>query len=125
MSDIPLLVEILSQTLSCIARIERRFQGIDCPEDFLADNEGIDRLDGIGMMLISIGENLKKFEASGGRLFLDKHPEIDWKGVKGIRDFLSHHYFDLDVEVVFETCKSRIEPLKQALGSIRSELLNL
>lgn len=75
------------------------------------------------MMLISIGENLKKFEASGGRLFLDKHPEIDWKGAKGVRDFLSHHYFDLDVEVVYAICKDRMEPLKQALVAISCELV--
>jgi hypothetical protein len=34
------------------------------------------------MMLIAIGESLKKFERSGGKALMDQHTEIDWKGAK-------------------------------------------
>ena len=30
------------------------------------------------------------------------------ENVKGIRDILSHHYFDLDAEVIFNICKKDV-----------------
>ena len=74
------------------------------------------------MMLISIGECLKKFEKVGGKELLDQHPHIDWKGAKGIRDFLSHQYFDIDTEIVFAICKHHIQSLKEAIIDIEKQL---
>ena len=71
MSDPTLLQEILLQITDCIQRIERRFAGIKSASDFINSEEGIDRLDGIGMMLIIIGESLKKFERAGGKALLE------------------------------------------------------
>ncbi len=68
MSDRALLAEIISQILEGISKIERRFSGINSPEDFLAD-DGLDRLDAIGMMLIAIGESLKNFEKKVAKNF--------------------------------------------------------
>jgi uncharacterized protein with HEPN domain len=122
MSDRLLLAEILNQILVGIGRIERRFSGMQSPDDFLKDEAGLDRLDGIGMMLIAIGESLKNFERAGGDSLMAKHPEVDWKGAKGVRDFLSHHYFDLDAEVVFQICRDRIQGLRQAIEAMQLEL---
>jgi hypothetical protein len=35
---------------------------IRSPDDFLNSNDGLDRMDGIAMMLIAIGENIKKID---------------------------------------------------------------
>jgi uncharacterized protein with HEPN domain len=122
MSDIPLLREILLQIQEGIRRIERRFKGIASAQDFLRSEENIDRFDAIGMMLIAIGESLKKFERVGGKSLMEKHPEMDWKGAKGVRDFLSHHYFDLDAEVVFAICRDRIPEMKKTIQAMHKEL---
>ncbi|MGE4296224.1 MAG: DUF86 domain-containing protein [Campylobacterales bacterium] len=122
MPDRALQIEILAQLLEGVGRIERRFAGIRSADDFLATEAGIDRLDAIGMMLIAIGESLKNFEHSGGKTLLDRHPEVDWKGAKGVRDFLSHHYFDLDAEIVFVICSRYIGGMKTALLSMQKEL---
>ena len=98
MSDTELLIEIVGQILEGIRRIERRFQGIESANDFLKNDDGLDRLDAIGMMLIAIGESLKVFERSGGQTLLDRYDDVDWTGAKGLRDFLSHQYFDLENE---------------------------
>ncbi len=122
MSDARLLRELLDQALEGIRRIERRCDGIHSADDFLRNDEGLDRLDGITMMLIALGEIVKKFERMAGPEPLAQHPEIDWKGVKGVRDFLSHHYFDVDAEVVLVICKERIAPLKRAITAMREKL---
>jgi hypothetical protein len=52
MSDAALTREILCQILEAAKRIERRFSTIQSPDDFLAGDEGLDKLDAICMMLI-------------------------------------------------------------------------
>ena len=47
-------------------------------------------LDSIAMMLIAIGENLKKIDNQTEGEFLKLYPSVDWKGAKGLRDILSH-----------------------------------
>jgi len=39
-----------------------------------------------------------------------------------IRDFISHHYFDLDAEVIFNICQTHIQPLLTTLAKIRADL---
>jgi len=122
MSDRELVREILSQILDAVARIERRFASIGFPDDFLSSDEGIDRLDGICMMLITIGESLKNLDkVTDGSLF-SRYPEVDWKGAKGIRDIISHHYFDIDAEVVFSVCKERLPGLSNAVKAMAKEI---
>jgi len=122
MPDAALQQEIIDQLLEGIRRIERRFQGTNTSDELIADDAGLDRLDAIAMMLIAIGEGLKNFERIGGKSKMNQYQHIDWKGAKGLRDILSHHYFDLDAEIVFDVCKNRIPDLKQALIQIRKEL---
>jgi uncharacterized protein with HEPN domain len=117
-----LIHTILSQILEASERIKRRFSGIHSPDDFLKSDDGIDRLDAICMMLITIGESLKYLDKiSGGELF-ENYPEVDWKGAKGIRDIISHHYFDVDAEIIFSVCKERLPLLMQMVLKMKEEL---
>ena len=74
------------------------------------------------MMLIAIGENLKNFDKISGGMILSQYLEMDWKGAKGMRDIISHHYFDEDAEVVFFICKDRIPFLLETLKRIKDSL---
>ena len=111
MSNTALIHEILSQILMAAQRIERRSTLIQTPDDFLNSEEGVDKLDGICMMLIAIGESLKNLDKITDGALLQKYPEIDWKGAKGVRDIISHHYFDLNAEAVFGICRKHIPAL--------------
>ncbi len=124
MSDRELLQEVLCQIAEAIDRIERRFAGIQSPEDFMQSDEGIDKLDGIAMMLIWMGESIKNLEKVGGRDLLNAYPEVDWKGAKGTRDILSHHYEDVDAEVVFYICDRHLSPIKTAINAMIQQLEN-
>ena len=101
MFDTELINEILSQILTAAYRIKRRFQDIFEPDDFLVSDAGIDKLDAICMMLIAIGENLKNLDKVTDGKFLVKFPEVDWKGAKGMRDIISHHYFGNTAKLTF------------------------
>jgi len=72
--------------------------------------------------LIAIGEGVKKIDKiTKGSLF-SKYPQIDWKGVKGMRDIISHHYFDVDAEIIYEVCKNKIPELKDVILRILTDL---
>lgn len=122
MFDKELVHEILSQILTASYRIERRCKDIIEPDGFLDSDEGLDKLDAICMMLIVIGESLKNLDRVTDGKFLAKFPEVDWKGAKGMRDVISHHYFDLNAEVVFSICKDRIPGLIETTKKMKNSL---
>lgn len=122
MFDKELVREILSQILIAANRIERRSAGVGKPDDFLASDEGLDKLDAICMMLIAIGENLKNLDKITGGTLLTRYSEVDWKGAKGMRDIISHHYFDLNAEVVFTICRERLPSLIKAITKMKDRM---
>ena len=122
MFDKELAHEILDQILTAANRIERRSETISQPDDFLISDESLDKLDAICMMLIAIGENLKNLDKITDGTLLPQYPKVDWKGAKGMRDIISHHYFDLNAEVVFAICKERIPGLITTLKRMKDNL---
>ena len=67
------------------------------------------------MQLIAIGEGLKKLDKITNNSLLPKYPEINWKGAKAMRDIISHHYFEIDAEIIFEVCQNKIQPLSNTI----------
>lgn len=118
-----LLLELFLEIDEAIRRIERRFADINSPNDFIDNDNGLDRLDGISMMLISISENIKRIEKIAGTSFLNQYPDIPWSSIKGIRNILAHDYFNIDAEEIYKICSSDLEPLRQVLARIRGENL--
>ena len=99
--DLELVREILRQILWSAQTIARRFEPITSPNSFVASDEGLEKLDAISMQLIALGENVKNLDKVTGGSLLSQYPQIEWKRVMGMRDILSHHYFDIDSEVVY------------------------
>jgi len=53
------------------------------------------------MQLLVIGETLKKLDKITEASLLPNYPQIDWKKAKGLRDIISHQYFDMNAEAIF------------------------
>lgn len=122
MCDNALLVEQLRQVLSALERIPRRMEGIRSPADFLANAEGQDRLDAICMMLVACGEAFKRMDAKTEGKLLSQYPEIEWAGVKGVRDVVAHGYFDIDAEEVYAICADDVPGLIETVRRMISDL---
>ena len=122
MSDPELVIEILTQIDGAIDTVRNRFVRIYTPDDFLTSEAGLEKLDGICMKLIAIGESVKNVDKHTNSELLPAYPEIDWKGVKGVRDIISHHYFDLDAEEIFEICKTHIPTLHATIKQMIADL---
>ena len=111
MFDKSLIREKLEQIQDALTRIQRRFSTVQSPEDFLCNDENMDKLDAIAMMLIAIGESFRKIDLETDGQWLSNYPEIDWSGVIGIRHVLAHDYFDIDAEQIYKTCQRDIPQL--------------
>jgi len=120
--DRELVLEILSKMKNSLETILYRFEPIERVEDFTDSPWGMEKLDSICMQLIATGEGVKKIDKlTKGSLF-PKYPQIDWKGIKGMRDIISHHYFDVDAEIIYEVCKNKIPELKDVILRILTDL---
>lgn len=102
--------------------ILQRFNAIHTSDDFLADENGLEKLDSISMRLIAIGEGFKNVDKLTDNSLLVNYENIPWKNVKGIRDVLSHHYFDLDAETIYDVCDNHLEELLKVTREMIVEL---
>lgn len=54
--------------------------------------------------------------------FKGKYHEVPWADIIGMRNKLIHHYFGVDLEIVWKTIKEDIPDLKQKILRIKKEL---
>jgi hypothetical protein len=54
---------------------------------------------------------------------LSEYPEIEWKKVKGLRDIISHQYFDINVEAIFDVCQKKLPELRLVIDKMLIVLL--
>jgi uncharacterized protein with HEPN domain len=115
-------LDILEDLLSAIEKLEERTKEIHSVDDFLGSSSGEVLLDATCMLLIAIGESLKNLDKTTEGLLLPTYPSIPWKNVKGLRDIIAHHYFDVDASQILWIIKNEISPLKDAIRFFIGEL---
>jgi len=122
MYDRELALEILIQIYRSTQTILKRFELVKAVEDFTGSDAGMEKLDSICMQLIAIGEGLKNFDKVTNNSVLPKYPQVEWKKAKGLRDIISHHYFDVNAEAIFKVCKDHIAVLGETIRKIIDEI---
>ena len=115
MYDKELVCNILYQKSDATQKVSQRFEKIRTVSDFTDSSAGMEKLDSICMLLIAIGESLKNIDKITEQSLLKQYPEIDWIGAKGLRDIISHQYFDVDAEEIFWVCEKHIPPLSKTI----------
>lgn len=112
-------VELLEYILSSITLIEKRFAAIGSSGDFLKDDDGLEKLDSISMRLQTIGEAAKNIlktdpQALGG----DREY---WGNIVKLREIISHHYIDINAEIIYDICSGELAELKNKIEAALSK----
>lgn len=118
MYDKELVRDILSQILGASEIVQQRFAMVKNADFFTNSPQGTEKLDAICMQLIAIGESLKNLDKITNGTLLAQYPEVDWRGAKGMRDIISHHYFDIDAEAIYDVCANKLDNLAQTIQKI-------
>ena len=122
MPNTALVKEVLEQIETAIGTIKERFESVDSVDYFLDTPQGEERLDGLCMLFIAIGESLKNIDKLTDKKLLTQYDNIDWKAIKGMRDILSHHYFDMNAEAIYNVCEDDIDDLHRTIKQIITEI---
>ncbi|WP_280188443.1 DUF86 domain-containing protein [Delftia sp. PS-11] len=89
-------------------------------DDFLADKR---TQQAVIMSLIIIGEAATKV-MDGYAEFTQAHAEVQWRSMRNMRNRMAHGYFDINLDVVWETVQEWLPVLLRQLASVRQDAEN-
>lgn len=104
----------LTHILESIEWINKGINGLS--KDKFINNVPVQ--DAVIRRLEIIGEAVKNLPAA----IKKKYPDIPWQKISGLRDKLIHHYFGIDLELVWEIVKKDLPPFKNQIEEILREL---
>ena len=64
-----------------------------------------------------IGEAARQMPKS----FKEKHTEIPWHEIAGLRNLIAHEYFGLDTDILWDVVKTQVPILAEQAKSIKFE----
>jgi len=100
----------LRHILDAIEQIEGYLKGVSA-EQFLQRSL---LQDGVVRQLEIIGEASRNL--SNG--LCQRHPEVPWRQIIGLRNRIIHAYFDVNLQIVWEITRDDLAPLKQQVKRI-------
>lgn len=83
-------------------------------EDFLADRR---TQQAVIMSLIVIGEAATKV-MDGYAEFANQHRQVPWRSMRGMRNRVAHGYFDINLDVVWDTVQTALPELLEQLNAL-------
>ena len=69
------------------------------------------------MSLIVLGEAATKV-MDQHPAFAEEHKQIPWRSMRGMRNRIAHGYFDINLDVVWETVQGALPVLKNQLNAL-------
>jgi uncharacterized protein with HEPN domain len=96
----------------------RSFVEGQAKDDFLADKR---TQQAVIMSLIIIGEAATKV-MDGYADFIQAHAEVPWRSMRNMRNRMAHGYFDINLDVVWETVQEWLPELLKQLSTMRQDI---
>lgn len=113
------LIDYLGHRLEAARLAYSYVEGLD-KDDFLSDTR---TQQAVILNIIVIGEAATKL-AKDYPEFIDHHPDVPWRSMKGMRNRIALGYFDINLDIVWDTVQTALPPLVERLTAIRNELAN-
>ena len=100
----------LNHILESIGEIEKNLTNLNEVEFY----RNVTVQDAIIRRLEIIGEATKNLPKS----FKDKHSEVEWRKVAGLRDIIVHEYFGLSLKLIWRITQKDIPELKRKISKV-------
>ena len=104
---------ILLYIIKHCSRIENKIANVSF-ETFFSD-EDVKEI--VSFNILQIGELAKNLSSD----FLKQYPNMPWRNIKGMRDWVAHGYGTINLEEIWRTATQDIKPLREYCESILDE----
>lgn len=102
----------LKHILESIQHIESYIKDLS-EEDFLNSDE---KQDSVIRRLEVLGEAIKNLPDE----FREKHSDVEWNKAMATRNILIHHYFGIDLKIIWDTVTQDLPVFKKKIESLLS-----
>ncbi|MBS3170021.1 DUF86 domain-containing protein [Candidatus Woesearchaeota archaeon] len=104
--DLPFLVHI-SEAINDIKDSLKGHTKVSFAKNKDVRDANVRRIEIIGEAVKNISAEIKK-----------KYPRVEWKKIAGARDIMIHHYFGIDLNVVWEILTSDVPKMEREIKDI-------
>ena len=104
-------IEHILDSINAIEEFSKNMNKEKLTSDRLKQSAIVREIEIIGEAVKNISESLK-----------NKHPEIEWKEIAGTRDKMIHHYFGVDINIIWDIIKINLPDLKENMLKIKKGL---
>lgn len=104
---------MLEDILESIDKILRYTSGLT-RDTFDGDRKSVDA---VVRNLEIIGEAANNLP----KLYRDRHKQVEWRQIIGLRHRVIHEYFDVDADIIWAIVKNDLDPLKKQIVFLLDE----
>jgi uncharacterized protein with HEPN domain len=108
--DLPYLNHIL-ESINAIENFSNNLSRKELAVNRLNQSAIVREIEIIGEAVKNLSKDIKS-----------KHKEIEWKDIIGTRDKMIHHYFGVNLDIIWDIIKINIPDLKIKILKIRKEI---
>ena len=106
-------LDYLAHMLEAIRQARSYIEGL-AKQDFLNDKK---TQDAVILKLLVLGEAAAQI-ATECPDFAGLHPEIPWKEMRGMRNRMAHGYFDINLDIVWDTLHGALPDLEDKIARV-------
>jgi len=96
--------------LETIEKIIRYTKGYNSPDELFNNDRDFDA---VMMNFIVLGENVGKLSEQ----YKSKNKHINWQKIYGLRNIIAHHYFGINVDIVWQIIHNDLPKLRKDLNA--------
>lgn len=113
-----LTLRILLQIKDAILDLKEWNKDIPSMDELLKSSEGMQKLAGNCMLIQAIGEGFKQVDKRTEGQLLPLRSDIPWRQVIGMRDRISHGYFEIDTDYIDDVLDNDLDLLLPAVEDL-------